>query len=80
MAPSRLTDCTVSGNSASNYGGGLYNDATLSLSGVTVSGNSAVWGRRHLHLQFGTAILNSCTVSRQFRHRQGRRPVERRTR
>src|SRR5262249_30189037 len=58
-----LTDCTVSGNSASNSGGGLYNlNGTLTLTNCTISGNSAgtdsggLWNN-------GTATLTNCTVS-----------------
>ena len=37
-----LTDCTVSGNSAGDTGGGLFTDGgTTTLTGCTISGNSA---------------------------------------
>ena len=41
-----LTNCTVSGNSAEDFGGGLYNGfgGTTTLTNCTVSGNSAVDG------------------------------------
>ncbi len=41
-----LTDCTLSGNSAATYGGGVFENykAQLSLTGCTVSGNSATYG------------------------------------
>ena len=42
-----LTNCTVSGNSAGNDGGGLYNyGGTITLTNCTVSGNSADYQRR----------------------------------
>ena len=42
-----LNDCTVTGNSASNFDGGIYNDSgKLTLNDCTVSGNSGntEWG------------------------------------
>jgi hypothetical protein len=63
-----LTDCTLSGNSASGLiglGGGLINDggtAILTLTNCTVSGNSAGSGGGGLDNQ-GTATLTDCTVS-----------------
>ena len=37
-----LTACTISGNFATENGGGLYNDGgTITLTNCTVSGNSA---------------------------------------
>src|SRR5262249_30800867 len=36
-----LTNCTLSGNSASHSGGGLWNNGTLTLTNGTVSGNLA---------------------------------------
>ena len=42
-----LTNCTVSGNSASHGGGGVSNYGSLALTNCTVSGNSArPWRRR----------------------------------
>ena len=60
-----LTNCTVSGNSATGNGGGLYNvqnslvegssaGSTLTLTNCTVSGNTAV---------SGGAILNQSTLN-----------------
>jgi len=57
-----LTNCTVSGNSASN-GGGLWSCGTAMLTNCTVSGNSAsgyFGGGLYNH---GTATLTNCTVS-----------------
>ena len=36
-----LTNSTVSGNSATVFGGGIFNDGTLTLTNSTVSGNNA---------------------------------------
>jgi parallel beta-helix repeat protein len=64
-----LTNCTVSGNSASNRGGGLYSPSgasgTTTLTDCTVSGNSAAGsggglGMRSLDMAL---TLTNCTVS-----------------
>ena len=39
-----LTNSTMSGNSASLQGGGIYNHGTLTLTNSTISGNSASQG------------------------------------
>jgi parallel beta-helix repeat protein len=58
-----LSNCTVSGNTASGGGGGLanYGMATLTLTNCTVSGNYAAYGGGILN--YGTATLTGCTVS-----------------
>ena len=58
-----LTNCTVSGNSASaGSGGGLANDVTIMLTNCTVSGNSDSINGGGVFNQ-GTATLTNCTVS-----------------
>jgi predicted outer membrane repeat protein len=63
-----LSNCTVSGNSATN-GGGLYNRGTATLTNCTVSGNSATrsgggyGGFGGGVFSYGTATLSNCTVS-----------------
>jgi hypothetical protein len=40
-----VSNCTLSGNSATDHdGGGIYNDGTLTVSNSTLSGNSATYG------------------------------------
>ena len=72
-----MTDkCTISGNSAGKYGGGLFNNAgaaVLTLTDSTVSDNSAgELGHGVINL-FGSATLTNCTVTgnglRQTRRR-----------
>ncbi len=57
-----LTNCTVSGNSAS-VGGGLYTNSagTTTLTNCTISGNSAEWDGGLENV--GTTTLRNCTVS-----------------
>jgi len=43
-----LAHVTISGNTASQVGGGIYNNATLTLADATISGNSAPLRRRGL--------------------------------
>ena len=59
-----LTDCTLSGNFASEKGGGLYNGTndTVTLTGCTISGNSAAGNGGGLFNK-GTAKLVDCTIS-----------------
>ena len=58
-----MTGCTVSGNSAGSYGGGLYSNSsgTTTLTDCTVSGNSAGYGAGLWNS--GTATLTDCTVT-----------------
>ena len=51
-----LSNCTISGNSAQSYGGGINNVAGLTISNTTFSGNSANFGG-------SIAIGNPVTVS-----------------
>ncbi|MGJ8641072.1 MAG: choice-of-anchor Q domain-containing protein [Opitutaceae bacterium] len=66
-----LNNCTISGNSASSYGGGIYSngesgDVSLSLTGCTISGNSGSRGGGigSYSSTLGNAELSltSCTV------------------
>ena len=57
-----LTDCTVSGNSASAFGGGLENVlGGVTLTGCTFSGNTSPEGGGLSN--FGNTTLTDCTVS-----------------
>jgi parallel beta-helix repeat protein len=60
-----LTNCTVSGNTATrDDGGGIYNEGRLTLTNCTVSGNSAGSGGGLCCLLRGaTTTLTGCTVS-----------------
>ncbi len=61
-----LTNCTVSGNSAGTFGGGLLDASghnTTTLTNCTVSGNSAKQWRPGLVNTDGTTTLTNCTVS-----------------
>jgi hypothetical protein len=67
-----LSDCTVSGNSASTgKGGGIYNDGTLLMIGSTVSGNSAQQGGGIFNV--GGLVLTNCTIYGNTAH--GSSPV-----
>ncbi len=59
-----LTDCTVSGNSATGGGGGVLNDGgTVTLADCTISGNSATTHRGGGVDNLGTATFTDCTIS-----------------
>ena len=79
-----LTNCTVSGNSAttpaSSRGGGLFNlYGTATLSNCTVSGNSAGRNGGGLYSLYGTATLSNCTVSGNSAGRNGGGMISRAT-
>jgi hypothetical protein len=60
-----LTNCTVSGNTATSFfpgGGGVFNSGTATLINCTVSGNSAGYVGGGLYNQ-GRLALTNCTVS-----------------
>ena len=58
-----LTNCTVSGNSASYSGGGIYNSGdTLTLTNCTISGNSASYSGGGI-FNYGKLTLTNCTIS-----------------
>jgi hypothetical protein len=56
-----LSNSTLSGNSANNYGGGIFNDGDLTLSNSTLSGNSANDGGGIFN--YGTATVSNSTLS-----------------
>jgi len=61
-----LTNCRISGNSASyGNGGGLfaYNSSTLTLTNCTISGNSARDNGGGLYAYSSTVTLTNCTIS-----------------
>ena len=57
-----MTDCTVSGNTASGQGGGIYTDGTTTITGCTISNNSngTIGGGLSNN---GETTLTNCTVS-----------------
>lgn len=61
----RLSNDTISGNSATSSGGGIYNTGTLSLSNCTVLGNTAdqlaggIYSTGSLSLTFATVVTNT---------------------
>jgi parallel beta-helix repeat protein len=56
-----VTNCTVSGDSATSIGGGIANYGTATVTKCTVSNNSANYGAGLFNV--GTATLTNCTVS-----------------
>ncbi|HRO25214.1 MAG TPA: choice-of-anchor Q domain-containing protein, partial [Promineifilum sp.] len=62
LGPLFLIDSTVSDNTSGNQGGGIYTDGPLSLSGTTVSGNTATTGNGggiHVDDEGSVEIVNS---------------------
>src|SRR5262245_6701807 len=64
-----LTNCTLSGNSAS-FGGGIYNSGTLALANCTLSGNSATSNGGGI-FNDDTLELANCTLSSNSASRDG---------
>ena len=56
-----LTNCTVSGNTAPFWGGGIDNEGTATITDCTVAANSAGYGGGIYNE--GTATLTNCTIS-----------------
>src|SRR5262249_38084442 len=54
--------CILSCNSAT-YGGGIFNYGTLTVSGSTLSGNSASQGGGGIYCASATATVTGCTLS-----------------
>ena len=57
-----LTNDTITGNSVTGTGGGLYNNGTATLTNCTVSGNTGTDGSGGIYLS-GTATLNNTIVA-----------------
>jgi BspA type Leucine rich repeat region (6 copies)/Concanavalin A-like lectin/glucanases superfamily len=66
------SNCTVvldsltitNGNASGNYGGGIYNNGTLTLNECTLAGNSAMYdGGGVYNFYDGTVTLNQCTLA-----------------
>ena len=59
-----IEDSTIQDNSASSYGGGVFNEnGTVTITNVTISGNSSSFAAGGIGSQFGTTTLTDCTVS-----------------
>ncbi|MDY7050016.1 MAG: Calx-beta domain-containing protein, partial [Microcystis panniformis WG22] len=56
-----LTNSTITGNTATVGGGGIYNDGTLTLTNNTISGNTATYGGGIWNRE--TLTLNNNTIS-----------------
>ncbi len=66
-----MTDCTVSNNTGADQGGGLLNEGTATLSGCTISGNSATNtlpspSQGGGLANDGTMAVTNCTVSGNY--------------
>jgi hypothetical protein len=60
-----LNSLTITDGYSTNYGGGIYNNGTLTLTNCILSGNSAPYGSGGCGGIYngGTATLNQCTLS-----------------
>jgi hypothetical protein len=58
-----LTDCTISGNTATGTGGGVYNDGNLSMTGCTLTGNTATGTGGGLNCTQNGGTLTNCTIT-----------------
>ena len=59
-----MTNCTVSGNTTSEYsGGGIHNIGTLTMTNCTVSENNTDSNGGGIYNDYGTLTMTNCTVS-----------------
>ena len=58
-----ITDSTISGNTAVEAGGGVYNRGTVSMTACTVSGNGAIAGAGLDNDHSASAYLYNCTLA-----------------
>jgi hypothetical protein len=59
-----LTGCTIRGNVAQHFGGGVYNQATATIAGCTISGNTAQINGGGLETGINAvSTLTGCTIS-----------------
>ena len=66
-----LAGVTLSGNTASNQGGGIYNTGSLVLNNCTLSGNTASVQGGGIANAAGILVLNHCTLSGNTATSQG---------
>ena len=58
-----LTDCTFTGNSASDAGGGLRNENAATVTGCTFTGNTSTYGGGVYNLVNSTLALTNCILT-----------------
>ncbi|MBL7191132.1 hypothetical protein ISS30_05510 [bacterium] len=59
-----ISNCTISGNSASSSGGGLFiEDSNPTISHCTISGNSTAWNGGGLFLYDSSPSMSYCAIS-----------------
>jgi hypothetical protein len=58
-----MTNSTISGNSAADVGGGVFNSGTATITNSTISGNSAIEGAGVWNTQHGTVVHGSRAAS-----------------
>lgn len=69
-ANTTLTGVAIQGNTAYWFGGGAYNEGTLTIADSTISGNSASYGGGVMDSGFSLAIKKS-TISGNLAHQEG---------
>ena len=68
-----VTNCTFSGNSAADSGGGMHNSENSSptVTNCTLSGNSALYGGGMHNEDYCSPIVTNCTFSGNFAESDG---------